>query len=296
MPEPIATWNPVRGAWEKPDTEALICGHSERYSETWPASGMTRGGSAYELPTSAPPTGDSESSSLLPTPIVTDGTGGAADPNRPGHVTQLRDIRSLIPTPRASRGGSGTETMYKLGGERSDENRPQGEVLLPTPSAADGNGGGRMGSDGHQMPLPGSVIQLLPSPRVSMHHGPSETEIETAVAVLLKTPTAQLAVNGGSQHPDKRKGGGHGPTLADEVEHLLPTPTTRDHKGRNQRDDPTCLTGALLPTPRAQHGETRNQNIWARPLDQPQNLENALARIGDPTPPLSAAGNPYLDD
>lgn len=44
---------------------------------------------------------------------------------------------------------------------------------------------------------------------------------------LLKTPTAQLAVNGGSQHPDKRRAGGHGPTLADQVEHeLLPTPMT----------------------------------------------------------------------
>ena len=43
---------------------------------------------------------------------------------------------------------------------------------------------------------------------------------------LLRTPTAQLAINGGSQHPNKRKAGGHGPTLADEVEHLLSTPTT----------------------------------------------------------------------
>lgn len=48
---------------------------------------------------------------------------------------------------------------------------------------------------------------------------------------LLKTPTAQLATNGGSQNPDKRKAGGHGPTLADEVEHLLPTPTATDAKG-----------------------------------------------------------------
>lgn len=48
-------------------------------------------------------------------------------------------------------------------------------------------------------------------------------------ARLLKTPTAQLAINGGSQHPDKRKAGGHGPTLADEVEHLLPTPNTMEH-------------------------------------------------------------------
>lgn len=47
---------------------------------------------------------------------------------------------------------------------------------------------------------------------------------------LLKTPTANLAVNGGSQHPDKRRSGGHGPTLANEVEHLLPTPAARDWK------------------------------------------------------------------
>jgi DNA (cytosine-5)-methyltransferase 1 len=51
--------------------------------------------------------------------------------------------------------------------------------------------------------------------------GPTEI-----VAGMLKTPTAQLAVNGGSQHPDKRRAGGHGPTLADQVEHeLLPTPS-----------------------------------------------------------------------
>lgn len=35
---------------------------------------------------------------------------------------------------------------------------------------------------------------------------------------------------------------------------------------------------ALLPTPRGENGNPRNQTIWARPLDQPQNLENALAR------------------
>jgi hypothetical protein len=39
---------------------------------------------------------------------------------------------------------------------------------------------------------------------------------------LLKTPTSQLGANGGPQHPDKRKAGGHGPTLEDEVVFLLP--------------------------------------------------------------------------
>ena len=49
--------------------------------------------------------------------------------------------------------------------------------------------------------------------------------VENAGSALLKTPTSNLGTNGGSQHPDKRKAGGHGPTLADEVEWLLPTPT-----------------------------------------------------------------------
>ena len=79
---------------------------------------------------------------------------------------------------------------------------------------------------------------------------------------LLKTPTAQLAVNGGSQPPEKRKAGGHGPTLADQVEHeLLPTPSARDWKSgasnimdRNARPLNEVVQNCLLPTPRATDG------------------------------------------
>lgn len=54
---------------------------------------------------------------------------------------------------------------------------------------------------------------------------------------------------------------------------------------------------SLLPTCRAQNGETRNMNIWKRPLGQPQNLENALARLdGDDTTELSDDGNELLGD
>jgi hypothetical protein len=49
-----------------------------------------------------------------------------------------------------------------------------------------------------------------------------------------------------------------------------------------------------LPTPREQHGEPRNQNIYARPADQPQNLENALH--GVITAPPSPDGNTSSDD
>ena len=40
-----------------------------------------------------------------------------------------------------------------------------------------------------------------------------------------------------------------------------------------------CSSSLLLPTPRAQNGEQRNQNIWERDESEPQNLENALARV-----------------
>lgn len=74
---------------------------------------------------------------------------------------------TLLPTPRAARGASGTETMYGLGATRSDAHRPQGEVLLPTPRSTDGAKGGpnQRGSSGDLM-LP-SAVQLLPTPSVA---------------------------------------------------------------------------------------------------------------------------------
>ena len=74
----------------------------------------------------------------------------------------------------------------------------------------------------------------------------------------------------------------------------LPTPTSRDWKGHNQRGDDTCLTGALLPTPTSQaakHGELSpieregnrpqdNGNLW---VVMPRLAEEALL----PTPVAS---------
>ncbi|MFF3257835.1 DNA (cytosine-5-)-methyltransferase [Streptomyces sp. NPDC002932] len=80
---------------------------------------------------------------------------------------------------------------------------------------------------------------------------------------LLKTPTSNIGHNGGSQHPAKRKSGGHGPNLSDEVEWLLPTPKTSDGiKGSpNQRHGNGDMTlpsaaASLLPTPRTSHPDT----------------------------------------
>jgi hypothetical protein len=109
-----------------------------------------------------------------------------------------------------------------------------------------------------------------------------------AGSTLLKTPTAQLAVNGGSQHPDKRKEGGHGPTLADEIEHrLMPTPRASDglagpdplSRKENMDDIATAVKRhltpdvELLPTPIARDWrsgksseDTHGKN--ARPLNE----------------------------
>jgi DNA (cytosine-5)-methyltransferase 1 len=105
------------------------------------------------------------------------------------------------------------------------------------------------------------VAQLCPRP--VMIHSPRKYNVRSE---LLKTPTAQLAVNGGSQHPDKRKAGGHGPTLADEIEHLLPTPRTSDSRGAGQRKHGKASGHdlreaiSLLPTPRATDGSNGGPN------------------------------------
>lgn len=114
-------------------------------------------------------------------------------------------------------------------------------------------------------------LSLLGTPRVSSSNGVgrytdsergTRGRLEAQVDQLLKTPTAQLAINGGSQHPDKRRAGGHGPTLADEVEHLLPTPTATPY-GSNQSPSPGAairpsLEGVarLLPSPTAMDADS----------------------------------------
>jgi hypothetical protein len=94
------------------------------------------------------------------------------------------------------------------------------------------------------------------------------------------------------------------PTIERACSSLLATPTTMDNlpartgeayqKAKNQGGRKNRkATGNLreqvvhLPTPRAQNGEPRNQNIWRRDVG-PQNLENALALL--PTPEVNDMG------
>ena len=78
----------------------------------------------------------------LPTPRASDKTG--ARPNPPQGGPDLRTVVALLPTPRATRGGSSTEIL----------------AMLPTPRATDGTKGGpnQRGSKGDLM-LPSAVVQ-----------------------------------------------------------------------------------------------------------------------------------------
>lgn len=78
-----------------------------------------------------------EASRLLPTPGAYDGDrGGSQHPDKRrdgGHSVTLQDAAEhLMPTPRATRGGSATEIAYGMGGQRSDDDRPQGVVAPGT--------------------------------------------------------------------------------------------------------------------------------------------------------------------
>ncbi|MFC4631292.1 hypothetical protein ACFO6V_23805 [Promicromonospora alba] len=67
---------------------------------------------------------------------------------------------------------------------------------------------------------------LLPTPKTTNPKSTAPGDLRRsepgrgALPLLLATPTAQLATNGGSQAPAKRRRGGHQPTLADQMEHL----------------------------------------------------------------------------
>ena len=156
--------------------------------------------------------------------------------------------------------------------------------LLPTPSA-------------NQYECSPEVFEPRRERQKALGRNGNGFGLTTAMAVqaLLKTPTAQLAVNGGSQHPDKRRAGGHGPTLADQVEHsLLPTPsvasatggqTSRsgDRKGEQLLGGiaRSAAEGTLLPTPAARDFKSGKSNLMdrnSRPLSEV--IETGLPQPG----------------
>ena len=246
-----------------PVQESLL---SELSSPTWPKQGTWDLGFAYELPTSEPPTSESESSLLLPTPNAYESTPaeGYVDevrqsledphkrlylPGRKWHTqrTLSRMAPALLPTPSAndSTGAEGptrSARQEKGTGGPSLRDLPH---LLPTPSATQNDGHDpdkflarrerelAKGQNGNGFGLTlGMAVQLLPTPTSSYRGDRSEASKETG---------------GGNELRAIRK--------------LLPTPTVGDAHSSGSRKlegskahPGTSLTDAivrekLLPTP-----------------------------------------------
>ncbi len=130
--QPLAKWNPNRDCWEEPQED--IFGHSGVWSETWPPSGMTRNGWAFELPMSAHRTAGTGSSLLLSTPdTVPEAPNSGTNANR---IMGLGNQVKALPTPRATDGhGHG---HHGTGGP--DLRTVAVELLLPTPAVTDSAG------------------------------------------------------------------------------------------------------------------------------------------------------------
>ena len=157
MDELIAIWDRTAQTWRLPIPE--LFGPSASYSETWPTSGSMRGGCAY----------------ALPMPVL---------------PTDVPECSSSLPTPRATRGGSATETVYLL-----DSDGVMRGPLLPTPTASEAIGAGytdRVNGGGHNLR---TEVSLLPTPTTqdaANTAGPSQLDRKSlplnAVVTLLPTP------------------------------------------------------------------------------------------------------------
>lgn len=98
--EHLVWWNSSRDCWEGEQMD-LFSARQAVWSETWPASGMTRNGVLSALPTSEPLISESDFL-LLATPQANLGScGGSQTPEKRragGHSVSLADqIEHLVP-------------------------------------------------------------------------------------------------------------------------------------------------------------------------------------------------------
>lgn len=151
-PTPFAYYDPDESCWKT--SQGTFPWDSATYSATWPRSGMTRGGAAFELPTPAPLTDGSACSSLLATPAAQEPGGtveahlqrknrhDGANRTKPSHLSL--QVTQLLPTPAAS-------NLY------GDMDPDEFEALREKWKAEHQNG------NGHGTPL-GIAVKMLPTP------------------------------------------------------------------------------------------------------------------------------------
>lgn len=233
--QPLAFYDRESACWRT--SQGTFPWDSMPSSVTLPRWGMTRGGELFELPTPALPTTGRECSSL--------------------------------PTPRATRGGSATETV----------------ALLPTARATDGTKGGpnQRGSSGDLM-LPSAVMRLpTPTSSISSDGITAERAAERArgnlVESVLLLPTPVADHSRGLPQP-----GSDFQSLPNVALSLLPTPVVNDMGEGKTPTEWTEWTERM----RGRHGNGNGHG--------PSLSIEAQKLLGANTKPPSAAGNTCSDD
>jgi hypothetical protein len=154
--------------------------------------------------------------------------------------------------------------LYELPTPALPTGEPEYSSLLPTPVVNDMGAGKTVerwdewtanlkmshgNGNGHGPSLSIEALRLFPTPTCSDtngagEHGTGGPDLRTVLS-LLPTPRATDGETGG---PNQRGSKGD-LMLPSAVMQMLPTPTSRDHKGANQRRDSSCLHGALTNQP-----------------------------------------------
>jgi hypothetical protein len=253
VPKLIAEWNTELKLWIN-STADLLSEHWEPFLATWPKSGMTQNGLAFELPTLEQHINASESLSL-PTPRANE-PGSTS----PGYGDSLNDFASritighapkdLLRTPAASEAERGhqTESVARARGGQVTLSGQMKE-LFPTPLAFDWNTPAQSEIDAndpkHRLKVAVQVLardnSLLPTPIVSdWKNGKSSPGYglnlpETAKS-LLPTPKALDGIKGNTQSSEERKAKGFYVDLPNVAIDLMPTTRKVMGKGATKRE------------------------------------------------------------
>lgn len=274
--EILATWNPERQLWET-DQASLFCEQPEPFSETWPTSGMTRSGVLSPLPRSGLLTGGSASLSsptppassgtgLLPTPLSGDGTKGSPNQKDSGGNPSLAPaviaLSGMLPTPKATDGVFATPTNP---GRPVDRSTFLGTIVAKV--VAPLNPGPMLSTPDTMPDAPNSSSNMTSRP-AGLTNQIVEAQSE---AGLLPTPTAMQA----GDTPEAWLKWKNGRRKVGDLKVLVENPELLHTGGVLPDPDEQ----ALLPTPRAAQGETRNSTVYRREGGDRGNLESALANV-----------------
>jgi hypothetical protein len=249
----IAVWNTDLKLWTKPN-EVLFSEHLELFSATWPTSGMTQSGVAYELPMQVPHTNASEYSSL-PTLSASQEPGWTVTPvDKDGNPTTNPNERWYHPeTGRLMQKGVTQALMFAI----------PDSTLLRSPTASQGQGGALGEAEARKR---GNTVgirdQAMDLAKLQGH------KVSREVANL-PTPTVSDQYTGNLASTQQKPGSMHSVTLA-QVFHkpeLFPTPTTQDGKNNggpsqfNRNTKPLNTEVLLIGTPRAGNYNSSSKQV-----------------------------------